>query len=180
MASSVPYDPDGFDSPDVNPFAQEESLSSSQWKTEDVDKDEQNDNLQQSKADESTDAESHSKDKPTETEQSDATQNTTNTQSSKPSASQESSTQPQPTSTNTPVSNPAQQQQTTAPKPQKKKYKLLLKVTGLERQGKKDPIIKFDAFVSINLKLASTTKMSSLLTCFKNHSLNYLDHTSKI
>lgn len=36
-----------------------------------------------------------------------------------------------------------------APAPVKpvKKYKLVLKITGLERQGKKDPIFCFDAYV---------------------------------
>lgn len=35
-----------------------------------------------------------------------------------------------------------------APAKPVKKYKLVLKVTGLERQGKKDPIFRFDAYVS--------------------------------
>lgn len=33
------------------------------------------------------------------------------------------------------------------PQPKLKKYKLITKVTALERHGKKDPIIRFDAYV---------------------------------
>lgn len=34
-------------------------------------------------------------------------------------------------------------------RPKVKKYKLITKVTGLERQGKKDPIIRFDAYTTL-------------------------------
>lgn len=36
-----------------------------------------------------------------------------------------------------------------APRRQLKKYRLTTKVTAIERQGKKDPIIRFDAYVSM-------------------------------
>lgn len=39
--------------------------------------------------------------------------------------------------------------QPSADKQPKKKYKLIFKVTGLERNGKKDPIIKFDAYTTL-------------------------------
>lgn len=55
-----------------------------------------------------------------------------------------------------PVESPTQAQAPVpAPTPVKpvKKYKLVLKITALERQGKKDPIFRFDASVCIKLRL---------------------------
>lgn len=53
------------------------------------------------------------------------------------------------------ITNGNDEQATTSPAPPtkspKKKYKLILKVTGLERNGKKDPIIRFDAYVCLLL-----------------------------
>lgn len=192
MASSQPYEPDGFDAANLNPFAHDPSLSQSVWgspPSSALDNDDSSslhrDSVIGNSMFESALSPSrfgtNSLDNETETQESDSEPSTTLfTQSSLvPDASSvvsnhvapepeettsESQQQEQDKPTEVSVANKADTEndksvesnapETTtklappAAKVPRKKYKLTLKVTALERNGKKDPIIKFDAYVS--------------------------------
>lgn len=146
MASSIPYDPEAFD---ANPFAQESSLSSSTWESS---------NPSSSPAPDTSIE--HNQSLPPAPDSAPVVEPSTATpidgtdaieptsapapidplpdQLPLPSQDQQQS-QPPPTSDQSSTQSPV--------KAPKKKYKLILKVTALERQGKKDSIIKFDAYV---------------------------------
>lgn len=148
MASATPYDPDGF-SAETNPFAQDDNQPDSPIAAphhspqhdpepsgfEEVVEEEREEgeglSAPQTITDEPVDHTPASEDKQTQASEA---------ASIEPILSSNASliTQVTDVRSNKPSST----------KPVKK-YKLILKVTGLERQGKKDPILKFDASTTL-------------------------------
>ncbi|CAN6630091.1 vacuolar protein sorting-associated protein 17 [Trichomonascus vanleenenianus] len=120
MASSMPYDPEA----EVNPFAEE--TSSSPYVARSYDE-------------RTESAAPVPEERPEET-----------TEARDTATSEEATTEgPKEPEQTRPGGNSVAGSDSKGPKGKTKKYKLITKITGLERNGKKDPIIRFDAYTTL-------------------------------